>query len=639
MVEKGKDTIFSTKERLKQIDIRFKKRQLVFTRILDSFQKGNVQNIFETIMKSACHYLCFNRAVLLEDSETGAEGIVLYEWCADETQSYYPPKLAFSYYPHFTGINEHLEQNDTYFLTPSSSLAFPALQTEDIFCVVVKIWLNSQRYGLFILDEREEPVLWDDDAIWFLSCIKSVLSIAASQNNSIIMSNKYTDQLYYMVFYDPLTHLPNRYRFDESATRTIITARKNNLAGYVIYIDLDEFKLINDSYGHKTGDLFLVEFSRFLQSTFDFEDSIYRLGGDEFALLINPEHASKIDDIIARISARVYLPWQVEEHLFYSTVSMAVVQCPTYGSTAEEVLKNADIALDIAKQSGRNCCVFYTKDLHQDPIHRLELEKELRDAISNGFRGFEPYFQPVVETSDGRVHSAEALARWHNATGKAISPADFIPLAEYLGLIVPIGEFMLEKAAALCKQINDMGMPDFCIGINVSMRQIRQPDFTEKVRKILDKTGVNYSNIILEVTESLAAAEMGMLSAAFQELRSYGIKIALDDFGTGYSSLSYLQQMPIDIIKIDRSFVSNITSDNYAHTFVHIIVDLGHSLGRRVCIEGVETQEQLDICKNANADCIQGYLFYSARTASELVAICQKELKNSHAKPNYSEEK
>lgn len=632
MTNEKNDTVISIQKHIEQSDRRDINRQAVFTKILDSFKRGNVRNIFETITKSACQYLSFNRAALLEDTEKGEAGIVVYEWCDDVDGRYFQTGYTVPYHGNYCSVNQQLEKMDTCFLTMSADSPFAGTPTEDTLSVVVTVWLNSQRYGLFILDERKEMGPWANDAIWFLFCIQSVLSIAAAQNDSLIMSNKYTEQLYYMVYYDQLTHLPNRYRFDENATRAIIEAQKDNQQGFVLYIDLDDFQIINDSYGHKVGDMFLVEFSRFLQDELNSRDSVFRLGGDEFAVLVKPARANEIEKVIQIISERAHLPWQVGEYHFYSTVSLAVIQYPRYGETAEDVLKNADIALNIAKQSGRNCCVFYNQDLHQDPLRRIELEREMRDAIGNGFRGFETHFQPIVETADGRIRSAEALARWRDRTGKPVPPNDFIPLAEYLGLIIPIGEFMLAKAACLCKKINDMGLEDFDIGVNVSMQQIRQPDFTKRVREILDEAEVNYSNIVLEVTESIAAPDMGRLSAVFQELRSFGIKIALDDFGTGYSSLSYLQQMPIDIIKIDRSFVHNIVTDDYAHTFVHIIAELGNALGRRVCIEGVETQEQLELCKNTGADCIQGYYFYSARTASELMDICQKELAKLHIK-------
>ncbi len=423
-----------------------------------------------------------------------------------------------------------------------------------------------------------------------------------------------------MAYCDHLTGLPNRYRCDTELKEAIDDALGRGEIGYVLFIDMDDFKIINDGYGHDYGDAMLIEFARFLSDGLPYRHSVFRFGGDEFVVLVPPVHAGQVEEIIAAILARARQPWTTLDKVFYCTVSIGVVQYPDGGCGVTETVKNADIAMYKAKKKGKNSFVFYSDGMKDGSMQRAEMERLLRDAIARGFEGFEVYYQPILDLKTGLVCGAEALVRWFDQAGRMIMPVQFIALSEYLGLIVPIGEFVLEEAAALCRDINEV-MPRFVMSVNVSMRQLEQQDIFRRIENILTKAGVDMRNIVLEVTESIAADDQSRLLTIYNELRKKGLQLAMDDFGTGYSSLNNMREMPLDIVKIDRSFIRDVTKDPYAHSFIHLITSLVHSMGKTVTIEGVETQEQLNYCNKANADTVQGFLFHPPLTKAQLLAL------------------
>ena len=296
---------------------------------------------------------------------------------------------------------------------------------------------------------------------------------------------------------------------------------------------------------------------------------------------------------------------------YYCTMSMGVVRFPTEGDTVEELIKKADIALYAAKCSGKNRVEFYDENVESTSFRRLDMEKNMRNATNNAFSEFEVVYQPIVDVTreSNPCVGAEALIRWNSGELGLIAPTDFIPLAEYLGLINPIGAYVLEEACKRCKYWNDMGHPDYKVNVNLSVVQLLQNDIVEQVRSVIKRTGIVPENLTLEVTEGLAINDMSRMKKILSEIRALGVRVALDDFGTGYSSLNHIREMPIDVIKIDRCFIIDIGKDEFSTAFVKMVAELAQTIGVHVCVEGVETKEQVDALKQTKIQLIQGFYF------------------------------
>lgn len=421
-----------------------------------------------------------------------------------------------------------------------------------------------------------------------------------------------------MAYMDHLTGLPNRYRCDIDLEYAINAARASNSMGYVLFIDMDDFKIVNDGYGHDYGDALLIEFADYLYESCLPGNSVFRFGGDEFVILVDPANADRVDDVVSDLLEKARLPWAVLGKSFYCTISIGIVRFPDGDMGVKEILKNADVAMYEAKKIGKNAFAYYSDNMRNDSIERAEMETMMRGAISENFAGFTTYFQPLVDIKTGHITGAEALVRWFTSSDRLIMPGEFISLAEYLGLIIPLGDFVLREACKQLRRINDNGLPAFTISVNISVRQLQQQDIIDRITSALEETGANPNNLVLEITEGMAATDLQRILIICNELRKRGIKIAMDDFGTGYSSLSNMRDMPIDIIKIDRSFIQNITSDPYSYSFIRLISDLGHSMDKLICIEGVETAEQLSYCKETQADIVQGFYYYKPMPSNEL---------------------
>lgn len=426
-----------------------------------------------------------------------------------------------------------------------------------------------------------------------------------------------------IAYMDHLTGLPNRYRCDVDLQAAIDEARQTGRKGYVLFIDMDDFKIVNDGYGHDYGDALLIEFAQFVNSLKMGKNCVFRFGGDEFVILVDPSNADYIHSIIKTLVDRARRPWPVLDKSFYCTLSVGIVAFPDGGMGIKEILKNADIAMYEAKKLGKNSYTFYSDNMRNDSIERAEMEAMLRECIANGFAGFETFFQPYVDLRTERITGAEALIRWFRPDGRLIMPVSFISLSEYLGLIIPIGMFVLREACLLLKIINESGHPDFTVSVNISIRQLQQQDIIHQIEAVLSETKVNPRNLILEITEGLEVTGLQRIQILLGELHKKGIQIAMDDFGTGYSSLSNMRDMPIDIIKIDRSFIQNITKDQYSHSFIKLIADFSRSVGKQICIEGVETEEQLTYCRDAGAYMIQGYYFYRPMPKKALMDVVE----------------
>lgn len=418
---------------------------------------------------------------------------------------------------------------------------------------------------------------------------------------------------------DFLTGLYNRIRCEKDLDEQICLTREKGGEGALLYMDLDDFKHINDGLGHQYGDVLLQGISYSLKRIPGIESSCYRMGGDEFIILVTDTVFSRLDRILEDICGIFEKPWFLKGADYYCTMSMGIVRFPTDGDTVQEVIKKADLALLEAKKAGKNRYKFYTAKEEGSSFKRLDLEKNMRNAIIDACNEFEVYYQPIVDISKpgNPCMGAEALIRWNCGNLGVVSPADFIPLAEYLGLINPIGDHVLLQSCRRCKHWNDSGHPEYKVNVNLSVVQLLRNDMADRVKDALQQTGLDPKNLTLEVTESLAINDMARMKQILGQIKNLGVRVALDDFGTGYSSLNHIREMPIDLIKIDRCFIEDLGRDEFADAFVRIVCELAAVIGMNVCVEGVEYERQYEILKEMQIHMIQGFYFDRPMKAEE----------------------
>ncbi len=419
---------------------------------------------------------------------------------------------------------------------------------------------------------------------------------------------KYQQRIEFQANNDFLTGLFNRMRCEEDLQVCVMEAVSTRTKGAILFIDLDDFKHINDGLGHQYGDVLLKMISVGLQQIEGIEKRCYRVGGDEFIIIIEPAVYHRIEEIISEIQKLFSKPWYLGDAEYYCTMSMGIVTFADNGSDVNDLIKKADIAMYDAKKSGKNRYVRYNKGEDRFSYIKLDIEKNMRSAVASRCNEFEIYIQPIVDIKTEQCMGGEALVRWNSRKLGFLSPGDFIPLAEHLGLITPIGEYVLRQSCMLSKKWSDKGI-DIHINVNLSIVQLLANNVVDTIADIISKTGAKTENLVLEVTESLAINDMSRMKKIIKDIKALGIHIALDDFGTGYSSLNYIKQMDLDIIKVDRTFIKDIAEDDYARAFVKLIAELSSQLKVQVCVEGVENKKQLDVLKELNIDMIQGFYF------------------------------
>lgn len=421
----------------------------------------------------------------------------------------------------------------------------------------------------------------------------------------------YQRRIEQQAYTDFLTGLYNRMCCERDLARRIDEAQGGGGKGALLYLDLDDFKHINDGLGHQYGDVLLKSISRALRSVNGIENTCYRMGGDEFVIIIPPAVYERFEKILEDIKTIFAKPWFLKDSDYYCTMSMGIVTFPDAGDSVTDLIKKADIAMYEAKKTGKNRVARYSEGKDSISGRRLDMEKNMRDATAEGYREFEVYYQPIIDVWEGeaRCVGAEALIRWNSEKLGFISPSEFIPLAEYLGLITPIGGFVLQEACANCKRWNDAGHPEYKVNVNLSVIQLLQPDIVESIAETLKATGLSPANLTLEVTESLAINDMERMKGILGRIKDLGVSLALDDFGTGYSSLNHIREIPIDIIKVDQSFVKDLAEDAYSRSFVKMVAELAQTIGVSVCVEGIETIKQYKALKGMKIKYIQGYYF------------------------------
>jgi diguanylate cyclase (GGDEF)-like protein len=388
----------------------------------------------------------------------------------------------------------------------------------------------------------------------------------------------------------------------------------------LLFLDLDRFKHVNDSLGHDVGDALLKTIAERLLASVRGSDTVSRQGGDEFVILLSEvTHAKGAAVTAEKILAAVRAPQRIEQHLVHITVSIGIVTYPDDGTDAETLLKKADFAMYQAKDSGRDNYQFFLPEMNVRALERQSLANDLRGAAQR--QEFELYYQPKMDLETSAIIGAEALIRWHHPQRGFVPPAQFIPIAEECGFIVPIGRWVLREACRQARAWQDSGLPLMQIAVNVSSVELRAKDFADGVRAILVETGLAPSVLELELTETFLMQDSTSTALVLQDLKGMGVQLALDDFGTGYSSLSYLKRFPISTLKIDQSFVRDLTTDADDASIVCAVISMGKSLHMRVVAEGVETPEQLAFLRQQICPEGQGYYFSEPLTAEAFVKL------------------
>ncbi|MEP7706121.1 EAL domain-containing protein [Paraglaciecola sp. 25GB23A] len=431
---------------------------------------------------------------------------------------------------------------------------------------------------------------------------------------------KSAEMIRHQAYFDSLTSLPNRFLALDRLSQMLIEAKRNNEKSAVFFLDIDDFKKVNDSLGHEIGDNLLIEAASRLQQVLRQEDTVGRLGGDEFIVLLSGLSADQNALAVAESLLKTFRePFKIDGRELILTISIGVAIFPEDGTSASDLLRNADTAMYQAKSLGRNTYSFFTQEMNIIMQRRLDIEEQMHGALARN--EFEIYYQPQFDVKNGKVIGAEALLRWHNASLGNVTPDEFIPIAEHTGLIVPIGKFVIEQALSLLKEWQTIGQQPYIISVNLSPRQFRDAELLSFIKDTLNDTGVSPENFHLEITEGLLMSGQSYVHEALAEINELGIKLAMDDFGTGYSSLSYLRQYPFDILKIDRSFIHGITSNKADCNLVKATIAMSHSLGLSVVAEGVETKEQLTLLAELDCNFVQGYYLSKPIPAKQLLDL------------------
>jgi diguanylate cyclase (GGDEF)-like protein len=431
------------------------------------------------------------------------------------------------------------------------------------------------------------------------------------------------EQLIYQVRHDELTGLPNRLLFKERLSQEIASARREGRRLALLYIDLDRFKSINDSLGHTAGDELLEQTARRMRTCLRESDTLARLGGDEFAIILsNVAGPQSVTTVAEHIVESLSDPFVISQQESYVSASIGVAMYPSDGRDSEDLLKKADTAMYRAKDSGRGRFVYFEERMNAEAVERVALERELRQALLRS--EFVLHYQPQLDLRTGRISGAEALLRWNHPTRGLVLPGVFIAVAEETGLIEPLGRWVLLEACAQHAAWRSAGVKPPRIAVNVSGRQFRRSDLVQVVEEALRQSGTPASALEIEVTESLFMGESAHAVAVLSQLRQMGAQVAIDDFGTGYSSMSYLKRLPVDVLKVDHSFIADMTDNHDTRAIAKAIINLAHTLNKSVVAEGVETAEQLVLLKRWRCNRVQGYHFSRPLPPEQFLALMQE---------------
>jgi diguanylate cyclase (GGDEF)-like protein len=505
---------------------------------------------------------------------------------------------------------------------------------QDHQCVLKEVIKTGKTVAIYhkeILGEDKERVfeikaspLWNADGT--LHGILEVIRNITEDLSAETQLREHRERLHHLVYHDTLTNLPNRVLLQDRLSRMMIKAKRNNTFVAILFLDLDRFKKINETLGHDVGDKLLLEVARRIENCVRKSDTVARLGGDEFAVLLDDLRDIKFVAVVARkILHALSKPIMIQKYELYATSSIGISLYPNDSEDEDVLLRSADTALYRAKDAGKNNYQFYTADMNTRAFEFLLLESGLRKALDND--ELVVHYQPVINLEDKKLIGMEALLRWKHPEKGMVSPADFIPLAEETGLIESIGKWVLRAACAQNKKWQDAGYPPVTMSVNMSARQFNKKNLVETIGEILEETGLRPEYFCIEITESIIMKDVESTITKLNQLHKMGISLSIDDFGTGYSSLNYLKLFPIDNLKIDRSFVFNITSDSTDAAIAASVILLAHSMNLKVTAEGVETNEQLEMLRRQGCDYVQGFFFSKPIAAEKFAPFFASRLK------------
>ncbi len=474
---------------------------------------------------------------------------------------------------------------------------------------------NRKKNGeLFWEHANIAPVLDESGAILHYLAVKE----------DITLRKQHEEHILHQAHFDTLTDLPNRFLSLDRLSQLLNEAQRNRERVAVLFLDLDDFKKINDTLGHDTGDKLLIEAASRLCSVVRSGDTVGRLGGDEFIILLGGlEDAADASPVVENLLNRFRDPFSIDGRELVLTASVGVAVYPDDGNNPSELLRNADSAMYHSKEQGRNTYSYFTDAMNQEVSRRLLLEEQLHGALDRG--EFRLCYQPQVDVSTQRIIGVEALLRWHNPALGEVAPTEFIPITEQTGLIIPVGQFVLNEAMTMAAKWQQIYGETFTIAVNLSPSQFRDPNLVPYIEITMQQSGLADNTLELEITEGVLMSGHAYIDDALATLNNLGVGIAMDDFGTGYSSLSYLRSYPFDTLKIDRSFVNDITVDKADLELVNAAIAMAHGLGLKVVAEGVETEEQLTHLATHGCEFAQGYLFSRPVPAEEITAILESE--------------
>ena len=489
-----------------------------------------------------------------------------------------------------------------------------------------EIWKVKSPQSMLMRFRRETTNTRKDGSAFPVQLMSDVVTDSDGEVFAVITTcediterKKNEETIRQLAFYDPLTGLPNRSLFNDRLNQGLAKSRRHKELLAIMFLDLDQFKVVNDTLGHAVGDLLLQEVAQRLKGIIREGDTVSRFGGDEFVMLFPDitcaEDISLIAEKILRNLSHIYVLDGNDVHI---TASIGISVFPDNGGEQEVLAKNADTAMYYAKEQGRNNYQFYSATINENALERLILQNHLRKARDNEFI---VHYQPLVDLKSGRITGAEALVRWQHPEYGLLSPAKFIPLAEETGLISSIGRHVCFTAFAQNKTWQEAGFSPFRMAINISMYQFNQKDFIKMLTGVLNEVGLAPEYVELEVTESIMMQNLEHTASTLNELKALGIHCAVDDFGTGYSSLTYLKQLPIGKLKLDKSFVHSLTKDPNDDAISKAVISMAHSMNLRVIAEGVETAEQLEFLRAHHCDEAQGFLFGKPMPAREFVQL------------------
>jgi diguanylate cyclase (GGDEF)-like protein len=571
---------------------------------------GDLESVIEKMMPLVGSRFQVSRLYIMDISLAPSEEL-LFEWTDGQTGSIREGFEKQAYWSLYDAYHDFFDQNpvmridDIHILPAHLRDFFDAQGTcATLQCAIAG---NGHCLGFMGMDMCTEPRGWTDAESEDAVQICWLLANAMLRKQAEKKAESAQIKIQRMAYYDPLLDTPNRYKCEMDLEQAIRYAVSHGETGSLIFLDINNFRSFNDIWGYAYGDLLLKKIAEFLNTWVE-TGRLYHFSSDEFIILLTRMSEKQARSHASKILTRFKKPWVLDDKNHTISVSIGLVHFPEHGADSRKVLQNATIAVHHAKKQGKNILVAFSQEISLELQSRADMEMKMQSAIQNHFQEFKIFYQPIVDAKSGECVACEALLRWHNPDLGFVLPGEFIPLAEQTGLIIPIGEWMLEKICEECKKWTSMGANN-AVSVNLSVQQLFNDDTVNVIQNALKKSALSPASLIVEITENPALRNFSALTACLRRLRDIGVRIAMDDFGTGFSSLSNLSMLPLDIIKIDRGFTADVTNAGYKRAFIQTIIHLAHSLGLKVCIEGVETQDQCDWILLMQSDYMQGYFF------------------------------